>query len=175
MAKQKTQSKQKVRSSKAAEISGQLEHVFLAGLGALSNAQEKGAKTFDTLVEQGECFRKEASDKTEALLGDVQDAIRGMAGDAQSKATGLLDQMRSKSQMDQLYSVFDSRVAGAMDRIGVPSKNDVAELNAKLDEILSVVEKKSSAPSKKAKPATTRKTGKKTAKKSRKKAARKAS
>ena len=173
MEKRKTQSKQNLSARKSADISGQLEQAFLAGLGALSNAQEMGAKTFDSLVEQGEAFRKEASDKTETLLGEVQHAIRGMAGDAQSKATGLLDQMRDASQLDRLSGVFDSRVAGAMDRLGVPSKNDISVLNAKLDNILSAVKKQGGAPSKKASPATTRRAGKKAAKKTSKKVAKK--
>ena len=102
MVKQKRQSKQNDSGKGSADISGQLEHVFLAGLGALSNTRKAGQKTFETLVKQGETFRKGATSKTEALIDDVQDAIRGMAGDAQSKATGLIDQMRETPQMDKL-------------------------------------------------------------------------
>lgn len=158
MAKRKKQSKQKHKSKKQADVAGQLEHAFLAGLGALSNAQEAGAKKFKTLVKQGEAFRKEATDKTETLIDDVQGAIREAAGDAQSKATGLLDQMRDGSQLEKLNSVFDSRVADTMDRLGVPSKNDIDALNAKLDRILSVVDSPRTTTRKK--PATKRKTKK---------------
>lgn len=145
MAKRKTQSKQKHKTGKPADIGAQLEHAFLAGLGALSNAGERGAKTFDSLVKQGEAYRKQATDRTEALIDDVQDAIRDMAGDAQSKASGLLDQMRDASNLDKLNSVFDSRVATTMDRLGVPRKGDIDALNAKLDRILSAVEKRPAA------------------------------
>ena len=142
MTERKTQSKQKVSKSTAAEITAPFEHIFLAGLGALSNAQQLGAKTFDALVEEGEIFRTDVSHKTEALIEDIQGSIRNMAGDAQSKATGLLDQMRDRSQLKKLQSVFDSRVADTMDRLGVPSKNDIEALNTKLDKILASVEKK---------------------------------
>ena len=162
MAKKKTQSKQKDSSDRTAEIAGQLEHVFLAGLGALANTQKVGSKAFETLVKQGESFRKGATDKTEALIDDVQDAIRDMADDAQDKATGLIDQMRGTPQMDKLQGVFDSRIDSALDRLGVASKHDLDEVNKKLDRVLKSVSAKKAAPKKAAKKAT-KKTVKKTA------------
>jgi len=150
MKKKTSQSKSKDASGRTAEIAEQLEHVFLAGLGALANTQKAGSKAFDTLVEQGEYFRKGATDKTEALIDDVQSAIRGMAHEAQSKATGLLDQMRETPQMEKLQSVFDSRVDSALNRIGVASKNDIDELNAKLDRLLKSVAKPTPGTKKKA-------------------------
>ena len=85
MTDKKVQTEKAGLKSKAAEVSAPLEHIFLAGLGALSNAQKLGSKTFETLVEEGEFFRKDASEKTEALIGDVQKSIRNMAGDAQHR------------------------------------------------------------------------------------------
>ena len=98
MAAKKSTKKQKDSENRASDISEQLEHAFMAGLGALSDAQKKGAKTFDSLVKEGEKFRKKTTSKTETLIDDVQDAIRDMADDAQSKATGLLDQVRGKDR-----------------------------------------------------------------------------
>jgi poly(hydroxyalkanoate) granule-associated protein len=141
MVDKKRQSKQKDSGSRTAEVADQLEHAFLAGLGALANTQKAGGKAFDKLMKQGESFRKDASDKTESLIDDVQDAIRGMADDAQEKATGLLDQMRETPQMNKLQSVFDSRVDSALGRLGVASKHDLDKLNAKLDRLLKSVEK----------------------------------
>ncbi len=151
MAKRKRQSKQKDSGGRTAEIADQLEHVFLAGLGALANTQKAGSKAFDTLVKQGESFRKDATNKTETLINDVQDAIRDMTDDAQSKATGLLDHMRETPQMDKLQTVFDSRIDDALDRLGVASKHDVAKLNAKLDRVLKSVAKQKPARKKAAK------------------------
>ena len=153
----KRQSKQK-DSGRTAEIAEQLENAFLAGLGALANTQKAGSKAFDTLMKQGESFRKEASDKTESLIDDVQDAIRGMADDAQSKATGLLDQMRETPQMNKLQNVFDSRVDSALGRLGVASKHDLDKLNAKLDRLLKSVEKPKAAKKEAAAKAPAKKT-----------------
>lgn len=164
MAEKKGKSKQKVGDKNVAE---QLEHAFLAGLGALADAQKKGAKTFESLVRQGNEFRSKTTKKTESLIDDVQDAIRDMADDAQSKATGLLDQVRDRSKLDKLQSAFDARVAGTMDRLHVPSKNDIEAINRKLDKILKLlgdVEKpaKPKAPRKSAKKKTSKKVSKKT-------------
>lgn len=163
MAKQKRQSKQKDSAARSTDIAGQLEHVFLAGLGALSNTRKAGGKAFDTLVKQGESFRKNATDKTETLIDDVQEAIRDMAGDAQSKATGLLDQMRETPQIDKLQGAFDARIEAALSRLGVASKHDIQKLNAKLDKVL-----------KAAKPAPAKKAAKKKAAKKKAAKARKA-
>ncbi|MGB5576725.1 MAG: phasin family protein [Woeseiaceae bacterium] len=179
MASKKGKTKQKVSDKKVTE---QFEDAFLAGLGALSNAQKAGAKTFDSLVKQGETFRKKTTKKTEALIDDVQDAIREMSEDAQSKATGLMDQVRDRSNLKKLNSAFDSRVADAMDRLHVPSKNDVDAINKKLNKILKLLDDKPKAAlkakaapkakvTKKVAKAPVRKTVKKTVSKTAQKAA----
>jgi len=174
MAAKKRTTKRKVNVKKGTEITEQLEQAFLAGIGALSNAQKAGEKTFDSLVKQGEAFRKKTTKKTEALIDDVQEAIRDMSGDAQSKATGLLDQMRDKSNLRKLQGAFDARVADAMDRLNVPSKNDIDKINAKLNKILRAVDEKpkakAKAKAKKAAKVTKRKTAKKVTRKTAKKA-----
>lgn len=149
MAAEKTDKKQKDSDSRVNEIGEQLEHAFMAGLGALSDAQKKGAKTFDSLVKEGEKFRKKTTSKTELLIDDVQDAIRDMTDDAQSKATGLIDQVRGKSQLDKLQSAFDTRVADAMDRLNVPSKNDIDAINKKLNKIIRLLSEESKPAAKK--------------------------
>ena len=155
---------QRHAETKVGEIAEQLEHVFLAGLGALSNAQKAGVKTFDTLVKQGEDFRDKTSKKTESLIDDVQDAIRGMTSDAQSKATGLLDQVRDVSKIDKMHDVFDSRVQDALERLNVPSKKDFDSINRKLNRILKELDGKATTSRKKPRAAAKRKTAAKPAK-----------
>jgi poly(hydroxyalkanoate) granule-associated protein len=158
MADKKSTKKQKDTESRVGEVAEQLEHAFMAGLGALSDAQKKGAARFDSLVKEGEKFRKKATSRTESLIDDVQDAIRGMADDAQSRASGLLDQVRDKSQLDKLQDAFDARVADTMDRLNVPSKNDIDAINKKLNKIIRLLEGQGKPASKKK---VTRKTAKK--------------
>jgi poly(hydroxyalkanoate) granule-associated protein len=112
-------------------------------------------------VKEGEKFRKKTTSKTESLIDDVQDAIRDMADDAQSKATGLLDQVRGNSKLEKLQGAFDTRVADAMDRLNVPSKNDIDAINKKLNKIIRLLNEDGKPAVKKA-PARKR-TAKKTA------------
>ncbi len=172
MADKKSTRKQKDSDTRVGEVGQQLENAFLAGLGALSDAGKKGAERFETLVEEGEKFRKKAANRSETLIDDVQDAIRDMAGGAQSKATGLLDQVRDTSRLDKLQSAFDSRVADAMDRLNVPSKNDVDAINKKLNKIIRLLDAQGKPAAKKTvtrkrttkKPAAKKKAAKKTSK-----------
>jgi poly(hydroxyalkanoate) granule-associated protein len=149
MAKKESKAKQRVN-----EFTEQLDNVFLAGLGAFANAQKMGTETFESLVKDGEKFRKEASKKTEKLIDDVQDSVREMRDDAESKAEGLLDRVRDRSKLNKLQSAFDKRVADAMDRMNVPSKNDIDKINKKLDKILRGIEPKAKKPAAKKAPAT---------------------
>ena len=172
MADKKTAAKQKDTESRVGEVAEQLEHAFMAGLGALSDAQKKGAARFESLVKEGEKFRNKATSKTESLIDDVQDAIRGMADDAQSRANGLLEQVRDRSQLDKLQDAFDTRVADTMDRLNVPSKNDIDAINKKLNRIIRLLEgqgkpaakKKVTRKAAKKKPAAKKKAAKKTRK-----------
>ena len=141
MAKKEGKAKQRVN-----EFTEQLDNVFLAGLGAFANAQKMGSETFESLVKDGEKFRKDASKKTEKLIDDVQDSVREMRDDAESKAEGLLDRVRDRSKLDKLQNAFDRRVADAMDRLNVPSKNDIDKINRKLDKILRAVDSKAKKP-----------------------------
>jgi len=148
MAKKESKAKQRV-----SEITEQLDNVFLAGLGAFANAQKMGTETFESLVKDGEKFRKDASKKTEKLIDDVQDSVREMRDDAEERAEGLLDRVRDRSKLNKLQSAFDKRVADAMDRMNVPSKNDIDKINKKLDKLLKSVAPKAKKPAAKKAPA----------------------
>ncbi len=142
-------SDKKKASTASAEIADHLENVFLAGLGALSTASEIGAKTFESLVNQGEEYRAKASKNTEQFIEEVQDAVREASENAQSKASGLLDQVRETSKVDRLQSVFDGRIDDAMRRLGVPTQKDVDALNANLDQLIEMVESRQGKPASK--------------------------
>jgi poly(hydroxyalkanoate) granule-associated protein len=158
MAKKESKAKQRVN-----EFTEQLDNVFLAGLGAFANAQKMGSETFESLVKDGEKFRKEASKKTEKLIDDVQGSVREMRDDAEERAEGLLDRVRDRSKLNKLQSAFDKRVADAMDRMNVPSKNDIDMINKKLNKILKSVEAQTKKPAAKKKTASKKTTTKKTA------------
>lgn len=142
---------------KAGELSQQLENVYLAGLGAFANAQKMGGETFDALIKDGEKFRKQASKRTERLIDEAQSNLREMGEDAQDRAEGLLDRVRDRSKLDKLQGAFDRRVADTMDRLNVPSKNDIDKINKKLNKILRAIESKGKPAATKRRTASTKK------------------
>jgi poly(hydroxyalkanoate) granule-associated protein len=145
------------------EFSQQLESVYLAGLGAFANAQKMGTETFDALVKDGEKFRKQASKRTERLIDEAQSNLREIGEDAQDRAEGLLDRVRESSRFDKLQDAFDRRVADTMDRLNVPSKNDIDKINKKLNKILRSIEAQGKPAATKRKTASRKTASKKTA------------
>lgn len=120
----------------SATIRDSAQQIWLAGLGAFAKAQEEGNKVFDALIREGEAIQKKTRKVTE-------DKVTEMA----AKATGT---------WDKLEQVFENRVARALNSLGVPTKDDVAQLSKRVGELKAEVEKlngkaKPAAP--KAKPA----------------------
>lgn len=148
------------------ELTNRLEQVFLAGLGAMSAAGEVGAKTFDSLVRQGEEFRAKANDRTDKVIDEVQEAVREITDDASEKAEGLFEQVRESSRVTRITSVFDERVSRALKRLRIPNKAEFEELSDKIDHLIELVETQQKKPAvKKRATKTARKAAKPAAKK----------
>ncbi|WP_171013775.1 phasin family protein [Chitinivorax sp. B] len=97
------------------------QQIWLAGLGAFAKAQSTGNKVFEELVKEGE-----------ALQAKTQKAVGKQVSKGTSKAT---------ETWDKLEQVFQDRVAGVVSRLGVPSRKEVAELTARVEELTKLLEK----------------------------------
>jgi poly(hydroxyalkanoate) granule-associated protein len=115
-------------SQLSATIRDSAEQIWLAGLGAFAKAQEEGTKVFDALIREGEAIQKKTRKVTE-------DKVTEMA----SKATGT---------WDKLEQVFETRVARSLNSLGVPTKDDVAELAKRVAELKAEVAKLNSKAAK---------------------------
>jgi poly(hydroxyalkanoate) granule-associated protein len=111
--------------------------IWLAGLGAFSQAKQEGAKLFETLVKQGE----ELQDRTKRAAADTAVAARGAAT---AKAKEM--QQMAGGTWDKLEQVFEDRVAKALSKLGVYTQNDVQRLAARVDELAAAVNKLVKAP-----------------------------
>lgn len=129
------------------ELTNRLEQVFLAGLGAMSAAGEVGAKTFESLVRQGEEFRTRATDRTGQAIDEVQEAVREVTDDASEKAEGLFEHVRESSRVSRITSVFDERVSRTLKRLRIPNKAEFEELSDKIDHLIKLVEAQQKKPS----------------------------
>ena len=96
--------------------------IWLAGLGAFAKAQDEGGKLFDSLVEEGAKLEK----RTKQAAEDTAEGVRGKVEDVKGKAS---------EGMGRLEQVFEERVARALNRLGVPTADDVAAMTRRIEEL----------------------------------------
>jgi len=128
--------------------------IWLAGLGAFSQAKQEGAKLFETLVKQGQNLQ----DRTKQAASETATAARETAT---AKAKEM--QQMAGGTWDKLEQVFEDRVAKALSKLGVYTQNDVQQLAKRVDELAAAVNSLVKTPAgkgaaKPAKRATKRKT-----------------
>ncbi|WP_310385442.1 phasin family protein [Roseateles sp.] len=117
-------------SQLAQGIKDSAQHIWAAGLGAFAKAQGEGGKVFEALVKEGLSLQKKTQSAAEEKLGAMASKVTGMAGGVGNKAG---------QHWDKLESIFEDRVARALNRLGVPSAKDVAELIASIDALNAAV------------------------------------
>src|SRR6188768_1960263 len=106
--------------------------IWLAGLGAFSQAKQEGAKLFETLVKQGQNLQ----DRTKQAASETATAARETAT---AKAKEM--QQMAGGTWDKLEQVFEDRVARALSKLGVYTQNDVQRLAERVDQLAEAVNK----------------------------------
>jgi poly(hydroxyalkanoate) granule-associated protein len=106
------------------------QQIWLAGLGAFSKAQEEGGKVFEALVKEGLSIQRKTQAVAEEKIGEVTGRMSGLAGEVGNKAG---------QHWDKLESIFEDRVAKALNKLGVPSAKDVDALIARIDALSAAV------------------------------------
>jgi len=137
MAKKKTTKKTDSVSAQARglvdPIAGYGREVWLAGLGAFSMAQqeggkvlEKGNKLFDQLVEEGSKLEGQTRKAVDETSGDIRGGIENRVNQARESAA---------NNWDKLEKVFEDRVARALNKLGVPTSEEIQKLADRVDEL----------------------------------------
>lgn len=114
------------------------QQIWLAGLGAFSKAQEGGGKVFESLMKEGLSIQR----KTQAVAEEKISAATSKISDMATMAGGI--QSSAGQQWDKLENIFEDRVVKALNKLGVPSEQDMHALVARLDELNKTVQKISS-------------------------------
>ncbi|HET9976521.1 MAG TPA: phasin family protein [Burkholderiaceae bacterium] len=127
----------------AAAVKDSAQQIWLAGMGAFSKAQAEGGKAFEKLIEQGLALQKKTQNLAEERISAVTSKMTAVAGGAAGKAG---------AQWDKLESIFEERVAKALNKMGVPSRQDIDTLIKRIDELSAKVGGK--APARKTRAAT---------------------
>jgi poly(hydroxyalkanoate) granule-associated protein len=123
-------------SQLAQSVKESAQQIWLAGMGAFAKAQAEGGKVFETLVKEGVSLQR----KTQGLAEERISAVTG-------KMTAMADGMSNKAgaHWDKLETIFEERVAKALNKMGVPSRKDIDALIKRIDELSAKVGGKTAA------------------------------
>ncbi len=138
---------EKENTSWVGEIEKYSRQIWLAGLGAYSKVSKDGTKLFDGLVKDGEKAEKQAKSE----VGKQVDVVKSSVDNAKSKVEEVKDKALGK--WSELEEAFDKRLNSAISRLGVPSRNEVKSLQAKVDTLTKQIEKLTGVSVKDVKPA----------------------
>ncbi len=104
------------------KIKDSARQIWLAGLGAYTKAEEDAGKIFEKLVKEGEEIENVTRGVVEKRIKVVEDTVEGV----KEKANGTIG---------KLESVFDQRVSKALNKMGIPSRAEIKDLEAQIAEL----------------------------------------
>lgn len=130
------------------DIKDSAHKVWLAGLGALAVTEEEGSKFFSSLVEKGEKFESRRKDDLESLKGKADEAIEVVG-----------------SKWSKVEKVVDERVRKALDKLGLPSRDEIQGLTERVEALTAKLTELEAKPATRTRAKTTA-SKKKSAKKS---------
>ena len=100
--------------------------IWLAGLGAMSQAQAQGSKAIETLVNDGLAFQRKSQEEARQRFEEATERLTSMAQGLGQQTSG---------RIDKLEHVFEERVARAMHRLGMPTLQDILDLQARVADL----------------------------------------
>ncbi|RZL90422.1 MAG: poly(hydroxyalkanoate) granule-associated protein [Variovorax sp.] len=109
---------------RADRIKDSAQQIWLAGLGAFAKMQQEGSKAFEALVKDGVGVQKKTQQAAEETLTQAQARMAGFASEFGSKAAG---------GWGKLENIFEDRVARALEKLGMPTAQEVTALQARVE------------------------------------------
>ncbi len=114
--------------------------VWLAGLGALSTVGEEGDRLFRDLVDKGRTVETRGKEQAGEARTRVESRVKDVRGRVEE---GVRDaRERIEKRFDSVWGALDERITDVLQRMGVPSREEihrlterVEELNAKIDHL----------------------------------------
>jgi poly(hydroxyalkanoate) granule-associated protein len=135
----------KKKKREESELKASVQKIWLAGLGALSAAEEGGSKLFQVLVERGQEFDKGPVTKAKKKVEDAVKKVRDQAG----------------KTFENLDSSIEGKIASTLKKMGVPTQDEVSKLAGRVERLEAMLESKKPSRKKTAKKAASRTTKKK--------------
>lgn len=103
-----------------------VQHVWLAGLGAMAKAQEQGSKAIEALVNDGLAFQRKSQAEAQQRLHEATERLSHLASDFGQQTS---------VRVDKLEHLFEDRVAKALHRLGMPTLLDIQVLNDRVAQL----------------------------------------
>lgn len=150
--KKTARTKPAAAKSSAADLQAKAEHlsrslvesaqqIWMAGVGAFTRAQGEGSKLFEALVTEGMNIEKTTRKLATGRVDAVRDAMEDRVGVVRGRAS---------DTWDRLEKVFEDRVQRALNRLGIPGREELAELISRVDALTAQLKKSSSLANAKA-------------------------
>ena len=135
MAKVILKKKTDVQPTRVNEVKSYARKIWLAGLGAYAKVGQEGSEYVQELIKAGQTVEK----KGKKVVDEQLEAANTQIDNVKGEVVSLRD--RVEVQFDKVERAFDTRVANALNRVGIASKHDVETLSAKLDELTALLER----------------------------------
>lgn len=131
---QNNQENTQQETGKGPDLAAGARLLGLAALGALVAIGEGGGRLFQTLVEKGEKYEPEGRERLKAVgekvgraAGKVENAVRDFGG-------------RVRGLMEKGEEALDDRVASALHRAGLPTREEIQSLIDRVDVLAAKLE-----------------------------------
>lgn len=108
------------------ELKDVAQNVWLAGLGALSAAEEEGSKLFKKLVARGQEFEEKNRPWAEETAKRARVRFEEVAETTKS---------RVESAVSEAGKALDEQVNSTLERLGVPSRDEIHRLTQRVEEL----------------------------------------
>lgn len=135
MAKVILKKKTDVQPTRVNEVKSYARKIWLAGLGAYAKVGQEGSEYVQELIKAGQTVEK----KGKKVVDEQLEAANTQIDNVKGEVVSLRD--RVEVQFDKVERAFDTRVANALNRVGIASKHDVETLSAKLDGLTALLER----------------------------------
>lgn len=134
--------KKQDKESWVADIESYSRQIWLAGLGAYAKVGKEGVKLFETLIKDGEAAEKTARETIDSQVEAIKSKASKGRKDGVEAAQAKVEKSKDKlaGRWNGLEEAFEKRLNNAISRLGVPSREEVKELDAKVDELTRLVE-----------------------------------
>ena len=125
----------------AADLGDTARRFLMAGFGAFAVAEEEGSKLFTKLLKKGQHLDLSVPgrENLQALLGQLDDQLEGITDAVKGRAQDV--QFAAGEVGTKVETQFQDAITAAMQRLGVPSRDEMAELTKAVDRLSKNVER----------------------------------